>query len=239
MNCPIGELRATVFSAPIIFDTKNVQRIKELLNPSDEYRAIPLNQIQHHPSQEPVVLEWEMVSDKNRSKLHFGPQKIDIIKSTFNAGEHSEDDFCKESCELFFSIIDRFMLSVTRIAYAPVYTPDWNADVKRDSFNQAVYNKNEFQGHPLSNILFKQAYIVPISLKGKKFDFNYVAEASEGQSIVHDIKKNSLTITSMLNMSLDINSRQGVGYVFVKEEMKEFFNNAAEYGKQFLEYYLG
>ena len=102
-----------------------------------------------------------------------------------------------------------------------------------------IYNKKEFKGHSLSNILFKQGYIVPILLNNKKYDFNYVAEASEGQSIVHDLRNNSLTIRNMLNLSLDINSRQGAGYVFGEKEMEEFFNNAADYGKQFLDYYLG
>lgn len=238
MSYPIGELRATIFSAPIIYESKNIQRISEILNPADEYKAMPLNSVQH-ANQEPVVLEWEMVSKKNRSKLHFGPQKIDVIKSTFKEGEHSEDEFCKVSCELLFKIINRFHLSITRIAYAPVYIRDWDDAFTKASFNQLIYNKNEFQGYPLSNILFKQGYIVPILLNSKKYDFNYVAEASEGQSIVHDVQKNGLTIRNMLNLSLDINSRQGAGYVFGENEMKEFFNNAADYGKQFLAYYLG
>lgn len=238
MSYPIGELRATIFSAPIIYDSKNIQRVSEILNSTDEYKAMPFNSVRH-ANQDPMVLEWEMVSKINRSKLHFSPQKIDVIKSTFNEGEHSEDEFCKESCDLLFQIIDRFHLSVSRIAYAPVYIRDWDDSFTKESFNQLIYNKNKFQGYTLSNILFKQGYIVPIKLNGKKYDFNYVAEASEGQSIIHDVRKNSLTIRNMLNLSLDINSRQGAGYVFGENEMKEFFNNAAEYGKQFLAYYLG
>lgn len=238
MNYPIGELRATIFSAPIIYDLKNIQRISQILNPADEYKAMRLNSVQH-VNQDPMVLEWEMVSKKNRSKLHFGPQKIDVIKSTFKEGEHSEDEFCKESCDLLFKIIDKFHLSVSRIAYAPVYIIDWNDSFTKKSFNQLIYKKKEFQGCPLSNILFKQGYIVPILLNSKKYEFNYVAEASEGQSIVHDLRSNSLTIRNMLNLSLDINSRQGARYVFGEKEMKEFFNNATDYGKQFLTYYLG
>lgn len=238
MSYQIGELRATIFSAPIIYDSKNIQRISEFLNPDDGYKAMPLNSIRH-ANQDPIVLEWEMISKKNRSKLHFGPQKIDVIKSTFKEGEYSEDDFCRESCDLLLKIIDRFHLSISRIAYAPVYIIDWNDSFTKDSFNQLIYNKKEFKGHSLSNILFKQGYIVPILLNNKKYDFNYVAEASEGQSIVHDLRNNSLTIRNMLNLSLDINSRQGAGYVFGEKEMEEFFNNAADYGKQFLDYYLG
>lgn len=238
MSYPIGELRATIFSAPIIYESKNIQRISEILSPADEYKAMPLNSVKH-ANQDPIVLEWEMVSKKNRSKLHFGPQKIDVIKSTFKEGEHSEEEFCKESCELLFKIIDRFHLSISRIAYAPVYIIDWNDSFTKESFNQLIYKKKEFQGCPLSNILFKQGYIVPIELNSKKYDFNYVAEASEGQSIVHDVRNNCLTIRNMLNLSFDINSRQGVRYVFGEKEMNEFFNNAADYGKQFLDYYLG
>ncbi len=238
MCYPIGELRATIFSAPIIYDSKNIQRISKILSLVDEYKAMPLNSVQH-ANQDPMVLEWEMISTKNRSKLHFSPQKIDVIKSSFKQGEHSEDEFCKESCDLLFQIIDRFHLSVSRIAYAPVYIRDWDDSFTKESFNQLIYNKNKFQGYPLSNILFKQGYIVPIKLNGKKYDFNYVAEASEGQSIVHNVRNNSLIIRNMLNLSLDINSRQGAGYVFGENEMKEFFNNAADYGKQFFAYYLG
>lgn len=216
MSYPIGELRATIFSAPIIYDSKNIQRISEILNPDDEYKSMPLNSVKH-ANQNPMVLEWEMVSKKNRSKLHFGPQKIDVIKSTFKKGEHSEDEFCKESCDLLFKIIDRFHLSVSRIAYAPVYIIDWNDSFTKKSFNQLIYKKKEFQGCPLSNILFKQGYIVPILLNSKKYEFNYVAEASESQSIVHDLRNNSLTIRNMLNLSLDINSRQGAVYVFGKK----------------------
>ena len=238
MCYPIGELRATIFSAPIIYESKNIQRISEILNSTDEYKAMPFNSVRH-ANQDPVVLEWEMVSNKNRSKLHFSPQKIDIIKSAFKEGEHSEDEFCKESCDLLLKIINRFHLSITRIAYAPVYIRDWDDSFTKESFNQLIYKKNDFQGYPLSNILFKQGYIVPIKLNSKKYDFNYVAEASEGQSIVHYVRNNSLTIRNMLNLSLDINSRQGAGYVFGENEIKEFFNNAADYGKQFLTYYLG
>lgn len=103
MSNPIGELRATVFSAPIIYDSKNIQRISEILNPVDEYKAMPLNSVQH-ANQDPMVLEWEMVSKKNLNKLHFGPQKIDVVKSSFKEGEHFEDEFCKESCDLLFKI---------------------------------------------------------------------------------------------------------------------------------------
>lgn len=238
MSYPIGELRATIFSVPIIYDSKNIQRISEILNPDDEYKSMPLNSVKH-ANQDPMVLEWEMVSRKNRSKLHFGPQKIDVIKSNFKEGEHFEDEFCKESCNLMLKIIDRFHLSISRIAYAPVYIIDWNDSFTKESFNQLVYNKKEFQGHPLNNILFKQGYIVPILLNSKNYDFNFVAEASESQSIVHNLRNNSLTIRNMLNLSLDINSRQGTGYVFGEKEMKEFFNNAAYHGKRFLNYYLG
>lgn len=238
MNYSIGELRATIFSVPIIYDSKNIQRVSEILNPNEEYKAIPFNSVQH-ANQDPIVLEWEMVSKKNQNKLHFGPQKIDIIKSSFKKEEYSENEFCKESCDLLFKIIDRFHLSISRIAYAPVYIRDWSDSFTKEFFNRLIYNKNEFQKRPLSNILFKQGYIVPIVLNERKYDFNYVAEASEGQSIVHDVRKNVLTIKNMLNLSLDINSRQGAGYVFEKNEMKEFFNNAANYGKQFLAYYMG
>lgn len=238
MSYPIGELRATIFSAPIIYESKNIQRISEILSSADEYNAMPLNSVKH-ANQDPIVLEWEMVSKKNRSKLHFGPQKIDVIKSPFREREHLEDEFCKDSYELLFKIIDRFHLSISRIAYAPVYIIDWNDSFTKESFNQLIYKKKEFQGCPLSNILFKQGYIVPIELNSKKYDFNYVAEASEVQSIVHDVRNNSLTIRNMLNLSLDINSRQGLRYVFGEKEMNEFFNNAADYGKQFLAYYLG
>ena len=238
MSYPIGELRATIFSAPIIYDSKNIQRVSEILNPADEYKAMQFNTVKH-ANQDPIILEWEMVSKKNRSKLHFGPQKIDVIKSTFKKGEHSEDEFCKDSYDLLFKIIDRFQLQISRIAYAPVYIIDWNDSFTKESFNQLIYNKKEFEGCPLSNVLFKQGYIVPILLNNKKYDFNYVAEASEGQSIVHDLRNNSLTIKNMLNLSLDINSRQGARYVFGEKEMKEFFNNAADYGKRFLAYYLG
>lgn len=241
---PIGQLRATIFVAPIVYDSKNLSRIQELLDTEDEY--VP--RVQMNDGISPIIptpqgpqtlsLDWEMVSSKKNCIIHFGPQKIDIIKNTFAEGESSEDDFCKYASDILVSIMVKFRMEASRIAYAPVYVPDWTKEFTRTLFNKEVYAKNKFKDSELSNLLFKQAYRVIETVNNSEITLNYVAEASEGQNIVHDAKNNSVTIKQMLNLSLDINSVVGKNYHFNQIDVKSFFINATEYAKAFLAYYI-
>ena len=241
---PIGQLRATIFTAPIVYDGSNLKRISDLLPSEDDYvpKTFPANQfvpgfpIPNIEGQMPI--EWEMFSSKSKLTVHFGPQKIDITKNTFINNEHSEKEFCKIACDIFVGIIDRFKLAPTRLAYAPVYTPDWTPSFNKKGFNEKIYAKNKFKNSALNNLLFKQGYVVEETLNGNPYYFNYVAEASEGQNI-EEIKPGSLRIKLMLNLSLDINTLMGKNYVFGIDEVKDFFNNATVYGENFLEYYIG
>ena len=76
MDCQIGEMRATVFSSPIVYDENNVKRVAELLPADDGFVAnqikvttvqiVPGLKINVPTASESVPTEWEMVSEKER-----------------------------------------------------------------------------------------------------------------------------------------------------------------------------
>ncbi|MBO5615083.1 MAG: hypothetical protein J5932_03035 [Prevotella sp.] len=251
MDCQIGEMRATVFTSPIVYDENNVKRVTELLSPDDGYVANPIKvatvqivpglKINVPASQGAVPTEWEMVSEKQMLRIHFGPQKIDIVKSKFNAEQTTgyEAIFCEWAKAFFEKIAERFSLVVTRLAFAPTYAPDWTKDFNKKTFNAAIYKKNPFKSPEAANLLFKQVFRVSETLGDRGVLFNYVAEASEGQSVIENLKNKSLTVKQMLNLSLDINTYPDKDVEFSVDEMNEFFNNAPQYAKDFLEYYVG
>lgn len=249
MACQIGELRATVFTGPIVYESNNLQRVTELLPVDDGFVPSQVTPMQFIPglnipipiSQGNMPTEWEMFSAKTQYRIHFGPQKIDIVKNSFKAEEQIgyENNFCEWAKDFFERIIARFSLTPTRLAFAPTYTPEWTKNFKKQEFNDSIYKKTMFKESPLEGLLFKQVYRVDELLGDRSVKFNYVAEASEGQSISENIQNKSLTIKQMLNLSLDINTFQGNDIVFNIDELKDFFNNAPTYAKEFLEYYLG
>lgn len=251
MDCQIGEMRATVFTSPIVYDENNVKRVAELLPADDGFVAnqIKVTTVQIVPGLKinvptapgSVPTEWEMVSEKQMLRIHFGPQKIDIVKSKFTEQQTVgyEASFCEWARNFFIKIAERFSLVPTRFAFAPTYAPDWTRDFNRKSFNEAIYKKEAFKQSEIANLLFKQVFRVNEALCDRTILFNYVAEASEGQSVIENNKNKSLTIRQMLNLSLDINTFQGNGYEFSIDELSDFFKNAPKYAKDFLGYYVG
>lgn len=251
MDCPIGEMRATVFTSPVVYDDNNEKRVMELLPSEDVFVANPIKvttvqivpglKINVPTAQDTVPTEWEMVSEKKMLRIHFGPQKIDIVKSKFT-GEQTlgyETAFCEWAGVFFNKIVERFSLVPTRLAFAPTYAPDWTKDFNKKSFNANIYKKEPFKQSEVANLLFKQVFRVKDTLGEKELLFNYVAEVSEGQSIIENENNKSLTVKQMLNLSLDINTYQGNSVEFTLEEMSEFFRNTPRYAKEFLEYYVG
>ncbi len=251
MDCQIGEMRATIFTSPIVYDDSNVKRVADLLSVDDGFVAnqikvktvqiVPGLKINVPAAQGAVPTEWEMVSEKKMIRIHFGPQKIDIVKSNFTDKETIgfEASFCEWAKDFFNKIIERFSLTPSRLAFAPTYAPDWTKDFNRKSFNTAIYRKDSFKNSEIANLLFKQVFRVRETLGEKDVLFNYVAEASEGQSVVENVKNKSLTVKQMLNLSLDINTYPRNGIEFSVDEMNEFFKNAPLYAKDFLGYYIG
>lgn len=251
MDCQIGEMRATVFTGPIVYDDNNVKRVAELLPVEDGFVANPIKvttvqivpglNINVPATQGAVPTEWEMVSEKQMLRIHFGPQKIDIVKSKFTNEQTLgyETTFCEWAQDCFNKILERFSLIPTRLAFAPTYVPDWTKDFNRKSFNEATYRRSVFKNSEFANLLFKQVFRVKESLCCRDVMFNYVAEASEGQSVVENVKSKSITVKQMLNLSLDINTCQGKGIEFSMDEVNDFFKKAPKYAKDFLGYYVG
>ena len=251
MDCQIGEMRATVFTTPIVYDDNNLKRVAGLLPAENEFVAnqIKVTTVQIVPgininvpkAQDTIPTEWEMVSEKEMLRIHFGPQKIDIVKNRFTDEQTVgyEASFCKWAGTFFNKIVERFSLVPTRLAFAPTYVPDWTKDFNKKSFNANIYKKESFKKSEVANLLFKQVFRVKEMLGEKVVLFNYVAEASEGQSVIENVKNRSLTVKQMLNLSLDINTYQGNSIEFTIEEMSDFFKNAPRYAKDFLEYYVG
>ena len=114
MDCQIGEMRATVFTSPIVYDENNVKRVAELLPADDGFVAnqIKVTTVQIVPGLKinvptapgSVPTEWEMVSEKQMLRIHFGPQKIDIVKSKFTEQQTVgyEASFCEWARNFFF-----------------------------------------------------------------------------------------------------------------------------------------
>ena len=248
-NCILGELRATVFTSPIAYDASNLQRVTKILKVENGYmpnvvppsfNGFPISipgQIQNQG----VPFDWEMASQKTNLRVHFGPQKIDILKSTHQASPTLEENFCKAALDIFKGLVDQFKLVPTRLAYAPVYIPEFSATFKRSDFLKKIYSINQYEGADVNTILFKQGYLREETIGDKKYKINYVSDASEGQSIEERINPNglkSLAVHAMLNLVLDINTRQGEGYSFTVEEMESFFGVCIEWAHKFRDFYV-
>lgn len=245
MKYPIGEMRATVFTSPIVYDSNNLKRVSELLSEEDGFIPNQITAVQLVPGLNVpiptggVPTEWELFSEKRQLRIHFGPQKIDVIKSSFMQEQTVgyEPTLCNWALDFFVRLMNRFSLVPTRLAFAPTYTPDWTKDFNRVKFNESIYKKSPFKDSQIANLLFKQVFRVNERLVDREILFNYVAEASEGQSFAETPDKQSLTIKQMLNLSLDINTFQSHGYQFTSDEVKDFFNKAPKYAEDFLAYY--
>lgn len=245
MTYPTGEMRATIFTSPIAYDANNLKRVGELLPEDDGFIPNQVPAVQLIPGLNVPVptggmpTEWELFSAKKQLRIHFGPQKIDVIKNTFKQEESVgyESILCKWALDFFIRIIERFSLTPTRLAFAPTYTPDWTKEFSRAMFNESVYNKAPFKSSSFANLLFKQVFRVNERLGDREVLFNYVAEASEGQNLIEAPDKKSITVKQMLNLSLDINTFQAHGYVFSMNEVIDFFNKAPKYAEDFLAYY--
>ena len=248
-DCVVGELRATVFVSPIIYDANNLQRVQSVLTSEEGYMPnivpppmgglpLPLQmQLPNHG----IPLDWEMASQKTNFRIHFGPQKIDVLKSAHTPSPSLEEDFCKEACHFLKGIIEKFQLIPTRLAYAPVYTPEFDKTFKRSDFLNKTFALNKFGGADLNTLLFKQGFLLNEIINGKTYKMNYVADASEGQSIEeqHDDKgMTKLIVHSMLNLALDINTRQGEGYSFTIQELEEFFSTCIDWAHKYRDYYV-
>lgn len=248
-DCSIGELRATIFTSPIVYDPSNLQRVTAVLKAENGYmpNVVPAA-INGFPFPVPpqiqnpgVPLDWEMASQKTNLRVHFGPQKIDILKSLHQKSPTIENDFCEAALSIFKGIVAQFQLVPTRLAYAPVYSPEYNAYFKRNDFLKKMYATNQFGGSFLNTLLFKQGYVKNETICDMEYKINYVADASEGQSIEERKEPNgtkSIFIHSMLNLVLDINTRQGEGYTFSDEEMSDFFSKCVGWAHLFRDYYV-
>lgn len=249
-NCVVGELRATIFASPIIYDPSNLQRISSVLKTEDGYVPSivppPLNGLPF-PFPVPVgmnqgiPLDWEMASQKTNLRVHFTPQKIDVLRTTHHVSATLEEDFCAAAVSIFKGIIETFQLIPTRLAYAPVYTPEFDRNFKRADFLRKIYSINQFEGKTINTILFKQGYLLTEGIGEKDYNINYVADASEGQSleeISNPDGTKELHMHSMLNLVLDINTRQGEGYTFTIPEMETFFSHCIEKAHKFRDFYV-
>ena len=248
-NCVVGELRATIFTSPIVYDPNNLQRISTVLKAEDGYVPSvvpPINGLPI-PFQAPgiinqgIPMDWEMASQKTNIRVHFGPQKIDILKNTHQPSTTLEEDFCRTAVEILEGIIKIFQLIPTRLAYAPIYTPEFDRTFRRTDFLKKIYAVNQFEGKDINTILFKQGYLLTQQIGEKEYKINYVADASEGQSIEEKINPDGtkgLQIHSMLNLVLDINTRQGEGYTFTIDELKEFFEGCIAKAHKFRDFYV-
>ena len=247
-DCVVGELRATIFASPIIYDPSNLQRISSVLKTENGYMPSivppPLNGI---PFPVPIgmnqgiPLDWEMASQKTNLRVHFTPQKIDVLKSSHHPSATLEEDFCVAAVSIFKGIIEKFQLIPTRLAYAPIYTPEFDKNFKRADFLKKIYSVNQFEGKTINTILFKQGYILTERIGEKDYNINYVADASEGQSLEERTNSDGtkgLYMHSMLNLVLDINTRQGEGYTFTVPELESFFSNCIEKAHKFRDFYV-
>jgi len=250
-DCLVGELRATVFVSPIVYDASNLQRVISVLTAEDGYMPNivppPINGLPLPPTlqmqipNQGVPLDWEMASQKTNLRVHFGPQKIDILKSSHKASATLEEDFCSEACRIFNGIIEKFQLIPTRLAYAPVYTLEFDKSFKRSDFLNKAFALNKFEGADLNTLLFKQGFVINEQINDKQYKMNYVADASEGQRIDEKQDENgktSLFLHSMLNLALDINTRQGEGYSFTIQELDAFFSNCIAWAHKYRDFYV-
>lgn len=248
-DCLVGELRATIFVSPIVYDPSNLRRVSTILKMEDGYmpNVVPptINGLPFtFPGQaanQGIPLDWEMASQKTNLQVHFGPQKIDVLKRVHQFSQSVEERFCEEALVIFIGLVKLFNLIPTRIAYAPVYITEFNRSFKRSDFLKKIYALNQYEESEINTIFFKQGYLRQEPISDNLYKINYVADASETQNIEEDKDSDGhkrYIVHSMLNLVLDINTRQGEGYTFSIDDMVDFYNKTICRAHQFRDYYV-
>ena len=229
----IKEQRATVFIAPIQYNVKNFEKVRDLIS-NENYLpyvmpnvpVIPFNNQGMMPN-----IDWVMTNDDEQKQIHFTPQKIDYISTN---EDQTSEDFCHEACGFLIRLIESFGSKVKRLAYAPKYsTPA--SDPILNGLNEAIFKNNMFENQPIRGIDVRQNYRLSESLSDKNFELNYIANLSVVQEIVSEPGKTILK-TRVENV-FDINTVQDNAIVFTEEEVKSFFTQSPSFAEKFLNNY--
>lgn len=229
----IKEQRATIFIAPIQYNVKNFEKVREAIS-SDRYLPYVMPNVPVIPFNNQGIMpniDWVMTNDGEQKQIHFTPQKIDFISTK---EDQTPEEFCPEACGFFMRLIESFSSKVKRLAYAPKYsTPA--SDPILNGLNEAVFKNNMFKNQPLRGIDVRQNYRLPETLADKNFDLNYIANLSVVQEIVSEPGKTILK-TKLENV-FDINTVQDNEIVFTEEEVKSFFTQSPSFAAMFLNNY--
>lgn len=240
-NCILTDLRATMFASPILYNAANLKKVTDLFDPADGYVPTTLGfpftpGLGAQLPQQGQNLEWEMLSQTKSIRIHFGPQKIDILKLVIEGVEGQEIAFCNESTDIFTMIVEAFNLVPIRLAFAPTYNANFTNDFTISDFNDSLYAKKTFEGTSVNNCLFKQSYRLGETLNSRQVPFNYVMDGANGQQFIP--KEATTEIHSIISFGLDINTVQGIGLTFSLSDLKAFFLASPLYSEKFLNFYI-
>lgn len=181
---------------------------------------------------------WSIVSEGNVIRLIVQPQKLDIVCNT-RIDYNDSDSFWIDFVRIVKDVVEIFMdykeESITRIAIAPTLDftdgpENWRIFIKR-TFSGKKFADEEVDGGD-----FSQIFRVRESFADRYYRFNFLSKFYSSEQMI--IKDGSQIIDESFRVEFDINTSPNHNYLFGKEEVKSFFENAKRYSDSFILHYF-
>lgn len=168
--------------------------------------------------------------------INFFDGKIDVIRKNINQPVNSENlsFICREIKDVVCKLTDALQLTSSRLAFAPTLI-DKAPNASRD-FARKIFKERRYKDAQLDNCNFSNVYRVERQIGEKQTKINYLATFSEEQQPV--FSGNSIKLNSIFKVDVDINTFPESSVLYNKEEVVDFFDNAAEMANDFINFYI-
>lgn len=177
--------------------------------------AVPLG----NPDTPQLGMPWQI--EEGNTSINFLPGKIDVIRNHEEDPKAGTIDFVAYAKDVIGKIIDDTQYSMSRIAYAPLFsviTQDQGEVMKRWG---KLLVKTSCDGIDFQNIELRYLLKKEVDINGKSVQINLFHQISDG---IHfkDGKKDS----DCLLLQIDVNTIPEMNYSFTKKDFDTFMDIA-------------
>lgn len=236
-NLIIKKYRGSIFITQDI--TSDKQLIEGLSNLLGISQATVVEKTPQDPTGKDVIAlkEWNYISSDNRLQINFQAQKIDVEqKVTTEYSIESITSFVQLCIKIFVLILKLRPQNINRLAIAP--TLKFTGDVSQlISKVNSFYSKNDFQGFQNDKLDFSQVYRCSELLGNKMININYFSKFFVNNEIA--IEEGKLKISKENLLNFDINTSVGDEYIFLQDDIEDFFTKSPDLCNNFINYYFG
>lgn len=238
-NLIIKKYRGSIFlTQDITSDDELIEKLSELLDINISQAKVEEKTPQDLTGKEVVALkEWNYISPDNRLQINFQAQKIDVEQKV--ATEYSIESitsFVHLCIKIFVLILKLNPQNISRLAIAPTFkfTGDINQFISKVN---SFYSKNNFQGYQNDKLDFSQVYRCSELLGNKMININYFSKFFVNNEFA--IEEGKLKIIKENLLNFDINTSVGNEYIFLQDDIREFFTKSPDFCNNFINYYFG